>query len=431
MGAAFQREHGPDTKAREHASRGPVARARGADESQVGLGERDAKGNSGRAEYSRAAVESAPVGMLMVDPEGTIVLANRKVTVLLGYGHGELLGRPLEILIPERFHTNHAEHRKQFEADQSERAMAATQDTYVRRRDGSEIAVEIGLNPIQTREGLCVLSTMVDLEEQRQTRMRMATADRMASIGTLAAGVSHGINNPLAYVMANLSFAIEALQEFVKPGTEGSHESEHGEEAAFRSANMDELLGALVQAREGSERIRELVEDLIAFSSKHDFKSGTFDLDPVVNSALNLTSSTILTRAQLVKAFGATRPILGEASQLAHVLLNVLLNAAQSISPGHPEDNEIRVSTWTTASGSAVIEVRDSGPGIPPEIRERMFEPFYTTKPVGEGTGLGLSIAYAIVSDMGGKIEVESVLGEGSTFRIILPTTAPAVSAHE
>jgi PAS domain S-box-containing protein len=381
-----------------------------------------AREDSVEADFFRAAVESSPIAMVMVDPRGTIVLANRTLTALLGYEQGELLGKPLEILVPERFRSVHSEKQKKFSADRSERIMSQSQGISVLTKEGSELPVEIGLNPIQTPEGVCVLSTIVDLEERRRKQIRMATSDRMAAVGTLAAGVSHSINNPLAYVIGNLSFAIETLTALAGRETEPSQESERAEEAALRDAGRDELIAALVQAKEGSERIASLVNDLIAFSSKDDSKGGTFDLDSVVRSTLNLTSSAIEARAQLVTEFGETHAILGEAAMLAHVLLNLLVNAVQSMPPGHPEKNEIRVRTWTNASGSAVIEIRDSGPGIPPEIRERIFEPFFSTKTVGEGTGLGLSIAHGVVSRMGGGIEVDSVLGEGSTFRVIVPT---------
>ncbi|MBA3821453.1 MAG: GAF domain-containing protein, partial [Deltaproteobacteria bacterium] len=253
-----------------------------------------------------------------------------------------------------------------------------------------------------------MVGAMVDITERKAIEARLLVADRMASIGTLAAGVAHEINNPLAYIIANVDFALEQLV----PG-----------------AGSNEIAEALAEAREGAVRVRTIVRDLRAFSRSDDEARGPVELRRVIESSINMAWNEIRHRARLVKDFGPTAAVLANEARLGQVVLNVLVNAAQAIPEGAAEDNEIRIVTGIDERGRAFIEVRDTGPGIPKEHRSRVFDPFFTTKQIGLGTGLGLSICHTIVSSLGGEIAIGDAPGRGCIVRVSLPSVQPDVAA--
>jgi PAS domain S-box-containing protein len=245
-----------------------------------------------------------------------------------------------------------------------------------------------------------MLGVMVDVTERKEIEARLLIADRMASIGTLAAGVAHEVNNPLAYIIANIDFALDNLGE---------------------GAGGADLATALHEARDGAVRVRTIVNDLRTFSRGEADSRGPVDLQQVIEVSINMAWNEIRHRARLVKDFGATSTVQANEGRLAQLVLNLLVNAAQAIPEGAVEDNEIRVVTGTDQRGNAIIEVRDTGPGIPLAIRERVFDPFFTTKPVGLGTGLGLAICHTIVSELGGEISIGDAPGYGCVVRVSLP----------
>jgi PAS domain S-box-containing protein len=373
-----------------------------------------------------AAVEASPVAILMIDEAGRIVLVNPATEDLSGYRREELLGQPIEILVPERFREQHLKLREGYAAGPRARRMFSEPGIYFLRKDGTEVAVEIGLNPIETPDGSFTVSSIVDADELKRARSLVAAADQTASVHTLAAGVAHEVNNPLAYVMGNLSFALGELERVHAPTRQAIEQPESGDSSISLSQMLTEIREALAHAQEGSARIRDLVVDLLTLSSTPNGEAAAFDLHPVLESALNLTASEIRRRARLVKQYDEVPPVRGDASGLVRVIFNLLTNAFESIPEDESEQNEVGLATWTDVGGSAVIEVRDTGRGIPPETVDHIFEPFYTTRTFGTRTGLGLSIANGIVKSMGGEIEVTSAVGRGSTFRVKLPAAHAA-----
>jgi signal transduction histidine kinase len=253
--------------------------------------------------------------------------------------------------------------------------------------------------------------TVTDVTERRELQERAISAERMASLGTLAGGIAHEINNPLSYVLSNLRFLSESLAALgPSPG---------------RLAEARDVVDETLQ---GAERIRQIVQDLLAFA-RPNREMKPVDLQRVLDLALSLASSEIRFRARMVKDYQAVPAVFGDEYRLGQVALNLLINAAHAIPAGRPDRNRIRVSTRTDPSGRAVLEVEDTGDGIPAEIRSRVFEPFFTTKPVGVGTGLGLSICHGIVTSLGGEITVESEVGKGTAFRVLLPAVGGASRA--
>jgi signal transduction histidine kinase len=251
------------------------------------------------------------------------------------------------------------------------------------------------------------------LRQLQTTQAQLLFADRLASVGQLAAGVGHEINNPLAFIISNLEFVREELLRL--DGLEGRVRSE--------------LVMALSEAREGAERVRIIVGELGNLARPDSMETGPVDLGAVARSAEKMAMHLIRPRARLELEVDAAPSVYGNGARLCQVLLNLLLNAAHAIEPGQVQHNTIRVSARAEGAETVVLEVSDTGCGIPPENLGRIFNPFFTTRPVGKGTGLGLAVCHGIVASHGGEISVDSEVGKGSTFRVRLPVFAQGVQA--
>ncbi|GEJ55712.1 sensor histidine kinase [Anaeromyxobacter diazotrophicus] len=259
-----------------------------------------------------------------------------------------------------------------------------------------------------------LVGTCTDITEKKRMAIKLQIADRMASLGTLAAGVAHEINTPLAYVLANVDCCLERLEPLTAAG----------DGAAPTTDVARECVGALRDAHAGAARMRDIVRDLKAFSRVEDDVREPVQAQASLRAALSLADLELRRRARVVLDFQPVPPVLASESRLSQVFLNLLVNAAQAIPEGHPDRHEIRVTMREMAGGKVMVEIRDTGCGIAPEHRHRIFDPFFTTKPAGVGTGLGLSICHEIVSALRGAIEVESEVGQGSRFRVILPAAS-------
>ncbi|WP_426752817.1 PAS domain S-box protein [Myxococcus sp. Y35] len=255
-----------------------------------------------------------------------------------------------------------------------------------------------------------------DVTERKELEARLLVTDRMASLGTLASGVAHEINNPLAYVTSNLDYLAGELSRL---------------ERAYPGEDFQELAQVVSETREGAARIRRIVSDLKARSRSDTNEHELIDVEQVLAWSIKMAWNEIRHSARLVKDCGAVALVEGDGARLGQVFLNLLINAAQAIPSGRVDQNEIRLRTRMDDSGQVVIEVEDTGPGIPPEVRNRIFDPFFTTKAVGVGTGLGLTICHGIIKGMGGEITVSSEVGKGTTFRVVLPAAASAPRPDE
>ena len=255
----------------------------------------------------------------------------------------------------------------------------------------------------EQREAERVLRESKDIQERMQRQLILS--DRLASVGMLAAGVAHEINNPLAYVVANLDLLAEELELAMHDGL---------------APNLKEWSEAVCEAREGSDRIRKIVRGLKTLSRAEDERREVIALRPVLELSVNMAFNEIRHRARLVKDYGETPLVEADDARLGQVFINLLVNAAQAIPEGDSETNEVRIVTFTDERGRAVIDVLDTGPGIPSEVLGRVFDPFYTTKPIGVGTGLGLSICHSIVTSLGGEITASNRDGRGARLRVVL-----------
>lgn len=257
---------------------------------------------------------------------------------------------------------------------------------------------------------LRMVGASVDITERKLLQEQLFLAERMASIGTLAAGVGHEINNPLTYIVLNLTLLEREMRALDLP-----------------AATLARITNMIEQARYGTDRVSGIVRDLQALTRVPEERMARVELIPVLEHCLEIADHQIRRRAHVVRHFGSVPAVRGSEGRLAQLFLNLLVNAAQAIPVGSADTNTVKVST-STQGGRAVVAITDTGAGIPAEVLGRIFDPFYTTKPVGEGTGLGLAICRSIVTAMAGEIEVDSIPGEGTTFRVTLPAAVADVA---
>lgn len=272
--------------------------------------------------------------------------------------------------------------------------------------------------------------------ERSKLEEQLVISDRMASVGTLAAGVAHEINNPLCALMGNLEFVADDLDQLIRDISALALEGDAtgrvpSADLTEPVARLTEIQGPLNEARDAAERVRMIVKDLKAFSRSDEETRGPVDVHRVIDSSIRMAHNEIRHRARLVKVYGEVPLVEGNEARLSQVFLNLLVNAAHAVPEGHIDENEIRVETRLLGEDRVVVEVKDTGAGIPAQALPRIFDPFFTTKPIGVGTGLGLAICHRIVTAVGGDMEAESQPGEGTAIRAILRVATGSAREQE
>jgi PAS domain S-box-containing protein len=370
----------------------------------------------------RALIENAPDALAVYPPDGRrLVYANPAFASMLGYEAPQmLLGNAVDAYVhPDDRPILDRRWMKLVEA----RGMLPAQEYRMLRQDGQIIQAEFVSMIIDYDGRPHVIAFGRDLTEQRQMQARLLLADRMVSVGTLAAGVAHEINNPLAYAMTNLeAVALRRLPGLV------ARLRDLGGDAAVVGDELSRSAAMIDVAREGCGRMRDIVRDLLTFTRGADEDRRTpVDVRRVLDASINVAWNEIRHRARLVKDYQDVPLVVANEARLGQVFLNLLVNAAQALQVGDAAENVIRVIARVDESGTVTVEVRDTGAGISPEHLARIFDPFFTTKPVGVGTGLGLWICQGIVSSLGGRISAESAPGGGASFRVVLPAASEAL----
>lgn len=274
-------------------------------------------------------------------------------------------------------------------------ALAVDADLYLRKPLDADMLVQS-------------IESVLNARQRRLESAKLAETERLAALGTLAAGIAHEINNPLTYVLIEIGQAMRLLLTIAT------------DENRRVLEQVDKLLR---EALEGAERIREITAAIRTFSRPDDTRLRPIDIREPLDSAIKLAMNLIRRRARLTTNYPDPFIVLANGGQLGQVFLNLLTNAAQAIPEGSVETNEIRVDT-RIADNHVIVEISDTGSGIPAHIIGRVFEPFFSTKPVGQGTGLGLSISHNLVAGFGGNITVTSEVGRGTAFRVFLPALA-------
>jgi PAS domain S-box-containing protein/excisionase family DNA binding protein len=299
-------------------------------------------------------------------------------------------------------------------------------ESRLRGASGGWVVAEAWTNRVVFDEADAVLLACRDISRRKQLEEQVVFSSRMAAVGTLAAGVAHELNNPLACVIGNLEFALEGLTELAARLTDAPA----GEQIRKLTAIAAEGREALGEARHGAARVRCIIRDLKALARPPGRSEDTAPLQQVVEWAIGVVAPELHARARLVRDYRAAPVVMGSDRTLGQMVINLLINAAHAIPAGNPDGNQIEIGIGSAADGRAVLSVRDTGSGITREHLPRIFDPFFTTKPVGSGTGLGLAVCHGIVTALGGTITVQSEVGRGTTFQVhLLPTRAATAQA--
>ena len=363
-----------------------------------------------------AAARSAAVfsvmadGVVVQDAQGHIVSSNSAAEAILGLSRDQLRGLTS---IDPRWHSVR-EDGTPFPGEDHP-AMVALRTGEVQRNvvmgvhktDGSLTWININALPLERNGDTVseVVTTFHDFTALRNASERLAQQERLATTGTLVAGVGHEINNPLAFVLGNLDLALEELRSLAGPSP---------------SVRLRELLDVIGEARLGADRIRKIVRGLRALS-REDVALQPVEVEPVVETSLSMALHELRPKAAVELEFAELPMVLSDESRMTQVLVNLLVNAAQALPAATRATNRVIVRGARHGSDRVRISVIDNGPGIPAELVSRIFDPFFTTKPFGEGTGLGLAVSSGIVKALGGQLTVESRPGHGARFHFDLP----------
>lgn len=351
-------------------------------------------------ERFRAVVEGTPNALVMTDGAGRIALVNAQAEKLFGWTRAEMIGRPIETLLPPRARVQHQAHREGFAAAPAARAMGAGRDLFGLRKDGTEVPLEIGLSPLKQGDETYVLASIIDITERRALERKLAHSETLATLGGMAAVMSHEIRNPLSSI-------VMAAGALARGGLEGE--------------DLAQVMSILTGE---SRRLQRVLEDFLQYSRPREPRLELCDLNKTVREILAAAKSDprLVGETQVKASLDpALREFAFDQDQIRQVLWNVIRNAFQALGGSG------RVEVRTEARpGAAAVVVADTGPGIAREDLERIFTPFFTTKT--KGTGLGLPISRNIARAHGGDIAAESASGRGCRFTLTLPLRARAAA---
>jgi PAS domain S-box-containing protein len=357
---------------------------------------------------AHAVLESASEGIILIDPAGRITLVNAAAERMFGYARSELLGRPLETLLPERARGPHAAHRTGYFAEPRARPMGIGLDLSGRRQDGTEFPVEISLSHVASTDGGVAMAFITDITERKRVQAQLERQrevlyqnEKLAALGTMAAGIAHEMNNPLGIITTRIEVMLLDAEQQQLPA---------------------QVLEDLQVLHRASQRVARIAASLRSFARHTPGDRVPLDLNAVVDESVQLVRKPLAAdNVQVVASLDrALPPMLGDATTLHQVLMNLLTNAREAMTAG----GHIRIETSPAdRPGWIRLLVADTGPGIPAEEISRIFDPFFTTKRTG--TGLGLSVTYGIIQEHGGTVDVQSRPGAGTTFILSFPTIAP------
>jgi PAS domain S-box-containing protein len=377
-------------------------------------------------------LEAAPDAMICVAADGRITLVNAQTERLFGYARDELIGEPVEMLVPDEVRDIHPGHRGAYLADPVPRPMGAAMELAGRRRDGTTFPAEISLSAINTDDGLLITAAVRDVTERLEIhaeRERLRTqaerdrlerqvqqSQRLESLGQLAGGVAHDFNNLLGVISSYAAFAGKRIK------------------AQQPAEDWQQVCDDIEQVKLAAAKAAALTHQLLAFARQEVIQPQPLNLNATVTSIEQLLVRTLGEHVELITDLDPSLPlILADPGQTEQVLVNLAVNARDAMPSGGKltiETSAIGLAEPAAAlSGLSpgpyvLLKISDTGFGIPKDVIGRVFEPFFSTKPKGEGTGLGLATAYGIITQAGGNIHIYSEPGVGTTLRIYLPVTA-------
>ena len=364
-----------------------------------------------------ALLESAAQAILGVGPNGQIVLANRRVEEMFGYTRDELLGAPVEILLPESKRQGHVAERDRYFKRPRARPMGIGMDLTARRKDGREFPVEVSLSHVSTHQGKFAIAFVSDISQRKQLEEQLVHALKMESVGRLAGGVAHDFNNMLTVISGYNRMILDELSP------------------------LDPLRGSAEEILKAADRAAALTNQLLAFSRRQVMRPEVLNVNEVLANVQKMLHRLIGEQVELVLNVGrALDSIRADPNHIEQAVINLAINARDAMPNGgritietanvHLDEGYTRTHLGVVPGDFVMIAVSDTGHGMDAETRRHIFEPFFTTKERGKGTGLGLATVYGMVKQSGGDIWVYSEIGKGSTFKLYFPTvTSPALES--
>src|SRR5277367_1233206 len=352
---------------------------------------------------ARGYFESSVEGIISADSNGMIRQLNPRGQEMFGYHEMELVGQPIEVLVPQRFHYRHEAHRSAFFGAPKSRAMGRGMEIAGRRKDGTEFPVEVSLNVVHTHRGKLVIAFVTDITERRAMEREARRNETVDALAAVAAGIAHELNNPLAVMASRIELMLTSDQDLSVQTRED-----------------------LLVLQKNIERASRISHNMLSLARQRPGSRQAVDMNVAVEEAMLIVGAEpkgVMLRYE-TSLDRSLPPVMAEPTGIEQVLINFILNSRDAGA------RLIRIETGPAQgrSGHLRMAISDDGAGIANEVIGRLFQPFFTTK--AKGTGLGLWLSQRIIQDHGGSIAVESVAGKGTTFTITLPTITDMSTAR-